>query len=445
MTDSYPMLSVEEALQRVLSHFRVLEPEQSPILEALGRVLAEDVRAEADIPPLANTAMDGYALQAADTLGASRDKSRRLRVIADLAAGYVADQAVTPGTAMRIMTGAPIPVGADAVVRFEDTQADDEWVSIQVQVPPGENVRAAGEDVRKGAVVLRRGTRLRPQEIGMLAGVGRAQVWVTRRPRVGILATGDEVVEVDAPLGPGKIRNSNSYSNAAQVLRAGGTPLMMGIARDDVQELTARIRAGLAQGVDLFITSGGVSVGDFDVVKKVLAAEGEITFWRVRMKPGKPLAFGRIQGVPMLGMPGNPVSAMVSFELFARPAILYMQGLTDRGRPMLEAVLMDEVKHKDDRRHYVRVRVEQQGNEYLAYLTGEQGSGILSSMVEADGLAILPEEWSSAKRGSRVQVWMLDWERGPHMQAAAPHGRSLREDEETQRRRGTTNLGKGEP
>ena len=430
MTDFYPMLSVEEALQRVLSHFHVLEAEPVLILEALGRVLAEDVRAEADIPPHANTAMDGYALQAADTLGASVEKPRRLRVIADLAAGYVAERQVTPGTAIRIMTGAPIPAGADAVVRFEDTQVDGEWVSIQVEAPPGENVRAAGEDVLKGAVVLQRGTRLRPQEIGMLAGVGRARVHVTRRPRIGILATGDEVVEppdggtmnlgVDAPLGPGKIRNSNSYSNAAQVLRAGGTPVMMGIARDDVQELTAKIRAGLAQVVDLFITSGGVSVGDFDVVKKVLAAEGEITFWRVRMKPGKPLAFGRIQGVPMLGLPGNPVSAMVSFELFARPAILYMQGLANLGRPTVEARLMDEVRRKDDRRHYLRVRVEQRGSEYLAYLTGEQGSGILSSMVEADGLAILPEEWSSAKQGSRVQVWMLDWERGPHMQAAAP-------------------------
>ena len=424
MTDFYPMLSVEEALQRVLSHFHVLEAEPVPILEALGRVLAEDVRAEADIPPHANTAMDGYALQAADTLGASVEKPRRLCVIADLAAGYVAERQVTPGTAIRIMTGAPIPAGADAVVRFEDTQVDGEWVSIQVEAPPGENVRAAGEDVCEGAVVLQRGTRLRPQEIGMLAGVGRGQVRVTRRPRIGILATGDEVVEppdggtmnlgVDAPLGPGKIRNSNSYANAAQVLRAGGTPVMMGIARDDVQELTAKIRAGLAQGVDLFITSGGVSVGDFDVVKKVLAAEGEIAFWRVRMKPGKPLAFGRIQGVPMLGLPGNPVSAMVSFELFARPAILRMQGQVSVERPSVEAVLADAVKRKDDRRHYVRVRVEESEGGYRAYLTGEQGSGILSSMVEADGLAILPEGWPSAPAASRVRVLMLDWTESAH-------------------------------
>ncbi len=423
MSELYPMLSVEEALERVLSHFHVLEAETAPILAALGRVLAEDIEADADIPPYANTAMDGYALRAVDTFAATRDNPIRLRVIADLAAGYVADQQVTAGTAIRIMTGAPIPAGADAVVRFEDTQVEGEWVSVQEEVPPGENVRAAGEDVRKGAVVLKRGVRLRPQEIGMLAGVGRALVRVTRRPRVAIMATGDEVVEVEAPLAPGKIRNSNSYSNAAQVLRAGGTPVMVGIARDDVDELSAKIRAGLAQGVDLFITSGGVSVGDFDVVKKVLSAEGEINFWRVRMKPGKPLAFGRIQGVPLLGMPGNPVSAMVSFELFARAAILYMQGVAHLGRPTLEALLMDEVKHKDDRRHYVRVMVEQRGNDYLAYLTGEQGSGILSSMVEADGLAILPEEWSSAKKGSRVQVRMLDWDMGPHMQGLSKETR----------------------
>ena len=412
MSEFYPMLSVEEALEHVLSYFHPLEPERVPILEALNRVLAEDVHADADIPPHANTAMDGYAVQAADTIGASRRTPKRLRIIADLAAGYMADKPVTPGTAIRIMTGAPIPAGADAVVRFEDTQSDNEWVSIYVQVPVGENVREAGEDVRRGTLVLRQGTQIRPQEVGMLAALGRKDAWVIRRPRVAILATGDEVVEIDAPLTPGKIRNSNSYSNAAQVLHCGGVPVMMGIARDEISELTEKIRAGLAQKVDLFITSGGVSVGDFDVVKKVLAAEGEIKFWRVRMKPGKPLAFGRIGGVPLLGLPGNPVSAMVSFELFARPAILHMRGLTELERPSIEAVLMDEVKRKDDRRHFVRVRVEEHEGEYRAYLTGEQGSGILSSMVAADGLAILPEDWSDAPAGSRVRVIMLNWSEG---------------------------------
>jgi molybdopterin molybdotransferase len=412
VSELYPMLSVEAAAELLLSYFRVLEPETVPVLDSLGRVLAEDVHADHDIPPHANTAMDGYALLAADTAGASAETPRRLRIIGDLAAGYVSQTEVKHGTAIRIMTGAPIPQGADAVIPFEETQRDGEWVSVQKQVRVADNIRSAGEDVRKGALVLRTGSRIRPQEVGMLATLGRSKVLVIRRPRVAILATGDEVVEVDAPLLPGKIRNSNSYSNAAQVIAAGGVPIMLGIAHDQVEELTTKIRSGLAQGVDLFITSGGVSVGDFDVVKQVLAAEGEMTFWRVRMKPGKPLAFGRINGVPLLGLPGNPVSAMVSFEMFARPAILKMQGITEWTRPVVEATLVDGLKHKDDRRHYVRVRVEEHEGRYQAYLTGEQGSGILSSMVEANGLAIIPEDWPMVPAGSRVQVMMLDWGSG---------------------------------
>jgi len=414
MTKLYPMLSVEEALEQVLSYFHPLEPERVPIIEALGRVLAEDIYSEIDIPPRANSAMDGYAVLAADTTAAGPQTPKRLRIIGDLAAGYVTETEVTPGTAIRIMTGAPIPPGADTVVRFEDTERDGEWVNIFVAVPVGKNVRPAGEDVRRGELVLRRGTRIRPQEVGMLASVGHKEVMVIRRPRVAILATGDEVVEVDAPLEPGKIHNSNSYSNAAQVLKYGGIPIMLGIARDQVQELTEKIRAGLAQGVDLFLVSGGVSVGDFDVVKNVLAAEGEITFWRVRMKPGKPLAFGRIGGVPLLGMPGNPVSVMVSFELFARPAILTMLGITDLEKPTVEAILLDEVKRKDGRRHFLRVYVEGKEGEYYAHLTGEQGSGILSSMVKANGLAIIPEEWSRVAAGERVRVMMLDWDERCH-------------------------------
>jgi len=406
----YPMLSVEEALERVLSYFHTLEGERVPILEALGRVLAEDVYSDIDIPPHANSAMDGYAVLAADTQGAGPKSPRRLRVIADLAAGYVTETKVTPGTAIRIMTGAPVPRGADAVVRFEDTEREGEWVDILAEVPVGKNVRLAGEDVRQGSLVLHRGRRIRPQEVGMLAALGCKQVLVTRRPRVAILATGDEVVEIDAPLAPGKIRNSNSYSNAAQVIRCGGVPILLGIARDQVEDLTQKIRAGLEQNADLFLTSGGVSVGDFDVVKEVLAAEGDMSFWRVRMKPGKPFAFGQVGGVPLLGLPGNPVSAMVSFELFARPAIFKMLGLEEWRKPTIEATLMNEVKRKDGRRHYWRVRVESEEGEYRAYLTGEQGSGILSSMVRANGLAIIPEEWSHVPAGSRVKVMMLDWE-----------------------------------
>jgi molybdopterin molybdotransferase len=403
----YPILSVEEALERVLGFFRRLEAERVPILEALGRVLAEDVYADVDIPPHSNSAMDGYAVKAADTVGATSQSPIRLRVVSDLAAGYVTDTVVEPGAAIRIMTGAPLPEGADAVVRFEDTDRDGDWVEVKVEVPVGKDTRAAGEDVEKGELVLPQGTLLRAQEVGMAATLGREEVAVYRRPLVGILATGDEVTEVGQPLAPGKIWNANSYSNGAQVLQCGGIPVMLGIARDDIQELTEKIRSGLERGVDLFLSSGGVSVGDFDVVKEVLAAEGEMTFWRVRMKPGKPLAFGEIQGVPLLGMPGNPVSAMISFELFARPAILKMQGITDWARPTVDATLMDEVTYKDDRRHYLRVRLEEGPEGWQAHLTGEQGSGILSSMIEADGLAIIPEDWGNCPAGSPVTVILL--------------------------------------
>jgi molybdopterin molybdotransferase len=415
-----PMLSVEEALERILEAFHPLDLERTPLVDALGRVLAEDVYADVDIPPHSNSSMDGYAVLAADTAGASCETPARLRVIAELAAGYVAKTPVTSGAAVRIMTGAPIPPGADAVVQVEDTEAEGEWVDVFAAAPQGQYIRPAGEDVRQGELVLRQGTVVRPQEIGMLATLGQKEVPVVQRPHVAILATGDEVVEIDAPLELGKIRNANSYSNAAQVVKYGGVPVMLGIAHDQVDELTEKIRAGLAQGVDLFLTSGGVSVGDFDVVKDVLAAEGEIGFWRVRMKPGKPLAFGHLnlpprrggierwESVPILGLPGNPVSAMVSFEMFVRPALLKMQGVANWECSTVEATLMDEVVHKDDRRHFLRVRVERHAGGCRAYLTGEQGSGILSSMVKANGFAIVPEEWTHVPAGARVQVILLD-------------------------------------
>jgi molybdopterin molybdotransferase len=414
------MLSVEGALEHILKAFHPLEPERVPIIEALGRVLAEDVTADVDVPPHSNSSMDGYAVRASDTAEASRETPVRLRVVGELAAGYVTETEVTPGTAIRIMTGAPIPPGADAVVKVEDTASETQWVDIYAQGAAGQYIRPAGEDVHQGELTLPQGTIVRPQEIGMLATLGRKNVCVIRRPRVAILATGDEVVEIDAPLAPGKVRNANSYSNAAQVVQYGGIPIMLGIARDRVQELTDRIRAGLARGVDLFLTSGGVSVGNFDMVKDVLAAEGKIGFWRVRMKPGKPLAFGHLdlppsreerekgKRVPVLGLPGNPVSVMVSFEIFVRPAILKMLGMTNWERPTVEATLVNGVEHKDNRRHFLRVRVEEGEGGYRAALTGGQGSGILSSMVKANGFAIIPEEWTHVPAGARVRVMLLD-------------------------------------
>lgn len=252
----------------------------------------------------------------------------------------------------------------------------------------------------------------------MLAALGHSQVAVPRKPRVAILATGDELISLDEPLAPGKIRNSNSYSNAAQVIQHGGIPLLLGIARDTTEALTGRLKAGLKENVDLVLTSGGVSVGDFDLVKDVLAREGEIDFWRVRMKPGKPLAFGHLRttpsqgsgarSVPVLGLPGNPVSVMVSFEIFVRPVLLKMQGARHWERPTVEATLMDNIPHKDDRRHFVRVRLIWQAGEYHAYLTGAQGSGVLSSMVKANALAIIPEDWDHAPVGARVRATKLD-------------------------------------
>jgi molybdopterin molybdotransferase len=316
------MISVEEALERLLSHVSVLKKEDAPILDSLGQVLAEDLRSAINVPPLDNSAMDGYALRAKDTSGAQRGSARLLRIIDTVAAGSIPDKEVGPGTAIRIMTGAPIPKGADSVVRFEDTDeavrqrgGPISEIGICVEAKEGQNIRRAGEDIAEGQVVLPAGTIIRPAEVGVLASLGRSTASVIARPVVAIVATGNEIVEVGQPLPLGKIYNSNFYSVAALVRRYGGIPQVLGIALDSKDSLVAALRRGL--DADMLITSGGVSVGDYDIVKEVLAQEGEIGFWTVRMKPGKPLAFGQIKGVdksvPHLGLPGNPVSSMVTF------------------------------------------------------------------------------------------------------------------------------------
>jgi len=395
-----PVLSVEEALEQILATVRVLEPERVPILEALGRVLAEEVAADRDIPPLPNSAMDGYAVRAADVAHIPA----RLRVIAEAPAGRLCPAEVAPGTAVRIMTGAPIPAGADTVIPFEHTRTDDEWVEVLREVRPGANVREAGEDVRAGQVVLNPGRVLRPQEIGMLAALGRTEVAVVRRPRVAILATGDEVVPPWETPGPGQIRDANSYTVAAQVRRYGGIPLILGIVRDEEALVREGIRRALAERADLIVTSGGVSIGDFDLVKGVLATEGEMRFWSLNMKPGRPLAFGIVGGVPLVGLPGNPVAAMIATELFVRPAVLKMQGFTDWPWPELRARLTDPITRKDGRRHYLRVRLRETDGGWEATLTGDQGSGILYSLVQADGLAVIPEDVNHLPAGAEVRV-----------------------------------------
>jgi len=420
------MISVEEAQERLLSHVTVLGKEEVTILDSLGQVLAEDLRSAIDVPPLDNSAMDGYALQARDTSGASGVLPRLLRVIDTVAAGSITDREVVPGTAIRIMTGAPIPKGADSVVRFEDTDETARQrggpiseIGICVAAKQGQNIRLAGEDISKGTVVLPAGTIIRPAEVGVLASLGMNTASVIARPVVAIVATGNELVEVGQPLPKGKIYNSNSYSVAALVRRHGGIPRALGIALDNKDSLVTAIRGGL--DADMLITSGGVSVGDYDIVKEVLAQEGEIGFWTVRMKPGKPLAFGQIKGVdksgasrniPHLGLPGNPVSSMVTFEMFARPAILKMMGKRNLAKPTIEAILEDRIVNTDGRRVFTRAIIEKRGNRYVARLTGPQGSGVLTSMSLANGLVIVPEDVAEAGPGATVRVMMLDWDEG---------------------------------
>ncbi len=414
LPDTIVLRTVEEARQAMLDHFSPLMTERVPLIESLNRTLAEDMRADLDVPPFANSAMDGYAVRAVDLQNG--DGPIVLEIVGEVPAGGIANRPVIAGTAMRIMTGAPVPDGADTIVPFEETdegraQALRPRGQVRIYSRPqhGANVRAAGEDLRYGEVVVPARTAVTPAVVGVLASVGSAMVPVFRRPRVAILATGDELVEVDQQPGPGQIRNSNGYANAAQVLAAGGEALQLPIARDTEPELRARLEAALAWKADLFLTSGGVSVGDYDVVKRVLQSMGEMEFWRVKMKPGKPIAFGHVGGVPLLGLPGNPVSAMVCFELFGRPALLKMQGRTALLRPTVPAIFEGRLHDRADRRQYVRVRVARRGGEFLARLTGEQGSGVLSSMVHADGLMIVPEGMTEVAPGTRLDVLMLSW------------------------------------
>ena len=414
------MLGVEDALERILSHFHVLEAEEKPLLEALGQVLAEGVVSQFDIPPLDNSAMDGYAVQFDSIKGATPEEPRVLKVTGYVAAGQLPEQEVALGTAVRIMTGAPVPSGADTIVPFEETDEVERKASggtlseigVLYEVPQWADIRKAGEDVKRDKVVLTQGALLRPGEIGVLASLGCARVRVIRRPVVAIIATGDELMEPGERHHPGRIYDSNSYSLASVVLRYGGIPRVLGIARDNMESMEGKLREGLE--ADLLLTSAGVSKGDYDMVKDVLAQHGHISFWSVRMRPAKPLAFGVLNGangrrVPHLGLPGNPVSALVAFEEFARPAIFKMLGKTNYHKPTIEAILEEPIHNTDGRRVYARVTVTKQGEYYYARLTGHQGSNLLTSMAKANGLAICPEDVPEMKAGEVVKVQMLDW------------------------------------
>jgi molybdopterin molybdotransferase len=415
------MISVEQALEKVLSNTVVLKSEEKPILEAMGQVLAEDIYATIDVPPLDNSAMDGYAVRSEDTHGASPRSPRHLRVIDTVMAGSISRQKVNPGTAIRIMTGAPVPEGADAIVRFEDT--DDAGLKepsvetgILREVIAGLDIRRSGESIAKGSLVLEKGNIINPAEIGVLASLGLSKVTVIRRPEVAVLVTGEELVNADQPLPQGKIYDSNSFSVAAMVKYYGGVPRLLGVAMDNADSLYAGLQQGL--DADVLITTGGVSMGDYDIVKDVLAREGDIIFWKVRMKPGKPVAFGKISRATdtgtlrktlHLGLPGNPVSVMITFELFARPVILKMMGKKNLAKPTIEAVIEEPIINEDGRRIFARAIIEKRNGQYSARLTGPQGSGILTSMTSANGLVIVPEDKPRVDKGEVVQVMMLDW------------------------------------
>lgn len=413
------MVGVDEALARVLAAVSPLPAAETPILEAEGLVVAEDIIAGADIPPFRNSAMDGYAVRAADTAGASIAEPVPLRLLGSIAAGVGSPLMVAPGTAVRVMTGAVMPEGADAVVRFEETdesaygptrgeRIERQAIGITRPAKPWDNVRPAGEDVRHGSVVIAGGTLLRPAEIGLLAALNLAGVRVYRRPRVAILSTGDEVIDIGPELEPGQIRNSNSYTLAAMAKRSGAEPVMLGVARDSMDDLSEKLSR--ARSADLIVTSGGVSLGDYDMVKDVLQAEGAIAIWQVRMKPGKPLAFGTIGSTPLLGLPGNPVAAAVSFEQFARPAIKRMLNRADLHAPCVTAKLTERIDNRGHRRHYVRALVESDGaSGYTVRAAGDQGAGVLTSLARANGLLVLPEHLEVAEPGMRLPVQMIDW------------------------------------
>ncbi len=400
------MLSVRAALEIVLGDVRPLGAERIGLPSALGRVVAEAVCASRDVPPFRNSAMDGFAVQAADTVGANPSAPVALRLLEVVGAGSVPQRAVTAGSATKIMTGSLMPAQADAVVRVEDTEERDELVRIHVRVQPGTNVREPGEDMRTGQLVLPAGHALRPADIGLLASLGAAIVRVHRRPEVAIVSTGDELVDLGEPLGPGQIVNSNAYTLAAAVEAAGGVPRVLGIVRDTVDDLAAVFREALTS--DLVLSTGGVSMGSFDLVRTTLAGLGvEERFWKVAQRPGKPVTFGMRGQVPVFGLPGNPVSSLVCFYIFVQPAIRRMLGLERVHLPTVVARLGETIRTAPGLTEFVRCTLERDGESYVARPTGSQSSGVLRSMSLGQGLLVAPPDVETLAPGTAVRVLRL--------------------------------------
>ena len=408
------LLKVDEARSRILSHFEPIGTETLPLAKCARRVLATDVAARNDLPSFDNSSMDGFAVIASDLAKAATASPRTLNVVADIPAGTNPDVTLTPGQAARIMTGAPMPKGADAVIPVEETDFQDrspgtlapKIVAIYKSLKAGDYVRAQGTDVQTGQPVLQSGHKLRPQDLGLLAMLGVADVPVYRKPRVALLSSGDELVPVEAPLRPGKIRDSNTYTLSALLEGAEVEVLNLGIAADRRESVEELLEKAAAKNVDLILSSAGVSVGAFDFKKDVVEAQGELTFWRVNMRPGKPLAFGKFKGIPFIGLPGNPVSAFVGFEVFVRPALERLSGLETISRPRVRVRLAESLS-SDGRESYLRAYVHEENGILCAHLAGHQGSGNLLSIVQANALLIIPAGVKSLAAGKDVDAWLL--------------------------------------
>lgn len=401
------MISMEDALEIVLKQVSVLSSERVKLLSSLGRVLSENIYSDFDIPGFNRAAMDGYAVVAKDTVHACPDRPVTLKVIDEVPAGFKVKSAISSGKAIRIMTGAVLPEGADAVVMVEYTEARGDKVMVFRSVKKGENVSFSGEDVKKGELVLSRGTLIRPQEVGMLAALGKTEVYVTRKPKVAIISTGDELIEPGRTLEKGKIYDSNSFSLFSQVLKCGADPERIGIVPDDKDELLHKVKMGLSSNI--LLLSGGVSEGKYDLVKEVLMEAGvKPLFWKVAVKPGKPTFFGIKERTLVFGLPGYPVSSMMNFENLVKPAIFKMLGREGYKRIKIRAVLKGEIKNSSGRKNFIRVRLIEENGRYLAIPAPSQKSGVLKSMVWANAVVVLSTDVRKVENGEEVLVEILD-------------------------------------